>query len=90
MMRHMFMEKGPWFRAKRYGYGAGLPFKWQGWALLGVYALALVPLVLISKQDGLAPKIIGFALILFVTGILLVIVRSRTEGAWKWRGDYGA
>ena len=89
-MLHLFMEKGPWFRAKKFGYGAGLPFKWQGWALLGVYALALVPLVLISKQAGLAPKIMGLALILLITAILLVIVRNRTEGGWKSRGDYGA
>lgn len=89
-MLHMFLEKGPWFRAKKLGYGAGLPFKWQGWALLGVYALALMPLVLISKQDGAVPTIVSVVLILFVTAILLVIVRDRTEGGWKSRGDYGA
>lgn len=89
-MLHIFLEKGPWFRAKKLGFGAGLPFKWQGWVVLGVYGLALVPLVLISKQDGLALKIIGLALILFVTAILLVIVGNRTVGGWKWRGDYGA
>ena len=33
-MMHLFLDKGPWFRAKRYGYGAGLPFKWQGWVLM--------------------------------------------------------
>jgi hypothetical protein len=89
-MLHVFLEKGPWFRAKKFGYGAGLPFKWQGWVLLGVYALALVPLVLISKQDGAVPKIVSMALILVVTAILLVTVRKRTEGGWKWRGDFGA
>ena len=89
-MLHIFLEKGPWFRAKKLGYGAGLPFKWQGWVVLGAYTVALVPLVLISKQDGAAPKIIGLALILFITAILLLIVRNRTEGGWKSRGDYGA
>ena len=89
-MLHIFLEKGPWFRAKKLGYGAGLPFKWQGWVVLVAYTVALVPLVLISKQDGAAPKIIGLALILFITAILLLIVRNRTEGGWKSRGDYGA
>ncbi len=89
-MLHMFLENGPWFRAKKLGYGAGLPFKWQGWVVLGVYALTIVPLVLISKQDGAFPKIVSAALILFVTATLLVIVRKRTEGGWKWRGDFGA
>lgn len=89
-MLHLFLEKSPWFRAKKLGYGAGLPFKWQGWVLLGAYALALVLLVLISKQDGAVPKIVSVALILFVTAIFLLIVRNKTEGGWKSRGDYGA
>ena len=41
-MLHLFLEKGPWFRAKRFGYGAGLPFKWQGWVVLLLYVLAMV------------------------------------------------
>jgi uncharacterized membrane protein len=89
-MLHLFLEKGPWFRAKRFGYGAGLPFKWQGWAVLGVYTLTLIGLIAISNQDGVAPKIFALVLIPIATVILLVIVRKRTEGGWKWRGDFGA
>ena len=89
-MLHMFLEKGPWFRAKKYGYGAGFPIKWQGWAVLGLYTSALAGIGLWSKQDGAVPKIVAFALMLVVTAILLGIVRKRTEGGWKWRGDYGA
>jgi hypothetical protein len=81
MMLHHFMDKGPWFRAKRFGYGAGLPFKWQGWVLLlshmGVIIgtallldaqpMFMVPLVLVM---GLAP---------------MPLYAARTEGGWKWR-----
>jgi hypothetical protein len=90
IMLHMFLEKGPWFRAKKYGYGAGFPIKWQGWAVLGLYTSALAGIGLWSKQDGAVPKIVALALMLVVTAILLGIVRKRTEGGWKWRGDYGA
>lgn len=89
-MLRFFQDEGPWFRAKKFGYGAGLPFKWQGWVVLGVYLLTWVPVGIISKQDGAASKIISVALILIATSILLVIVRKRTEGGWKWRGDFGA
>ena len=36
------MSDGPeWFAPKRYGYGAGLPISWQGWALtIGFVAVA--------------------------------------------------
>jgi hypothetical protein len=43
-MLHLFLGKEPWFRAKHFGYGAGLPFKWQGWVTLAVYLLAMVGL----------------------------------------------
>ncbi len=85
-MLHLFLDKGPWFRAKKLGYGAGPPFKWQGWALLGLYLLLLVsPAFLVSQETALSKvAVLGFMLV--VTAIFLVIVRKRTEGGWKWRG----
>jgi hypothetical protein len=82
---HIFMQKGPWFRAKRYGYGAGLPFKWQGWAVVALYALAVAGIGLLSNQDASLPKAAAFGLLLIVTGIFIAIVHNRTVGGWKWR-----
>jgi hypothetical protein len=87
MMLHLFLDKGPWFRAKKYGYGAGLPFKWQGWALLGLYLLAIVSPAFLVRQEAALSKITVVGFMLAVTTIFLVIVRKRTEGGWKWRGD---
>ena len=76
------MSEGPeWFAPKRYGYGAGLPISWQGWALtLGFVALACAlagllkdqPLRLIALE---APLAIAFA----------VICARTTRGGWRWR-----
>lgn len=85
-MLHLFLEEGPWFRAKRFGYGAGPPFKWQGWVVLGLYVLAMTGLGLLADNDKAIPTFVTVALMLIVTGIFLVIVRKRTEGGWKWRG----
>ena len=85
-MLHLFLEKSPWFRAKRFGYGAGLPFKWQGWVTLAVYLLAMTGLGLLADNDKAIPTFVTVALMLIVTGIFLVIVRNHTEGGWKWRG----
>ena len=30
-------DEPEWFAHKRYGYGAGLPISWQGWALTIAY-----------------------------------------------------
>lgn len=85
-MLNLFLEKGPWFRAKRIGYGAGLPFKWQGWVTLAVYLLAMTGLALLVDNDEAIPTILTVAFMLVLTGIFLVIVRNHTEGGWKWRG----
>jgi hypothetical protein len=89
-MPYLFTQKEPWFRAKKFGYGAGLPFKWQGWALLGIYTVALVAILALTQQEGAIAKIAGLLLVVVVTSVGLVIVRQRTEGGWKWRGDFGA
>jgi NhaP-type Na+/H+ or K+/H+ antiporter len=77
-------DRPEWFAPKRYGYGAGLPISWQGWALtIGFISLACVlaftmsnrPLQLIAV---LAPFVIGFS----------VICARTTRGGWRWRwGD---
>ena len=85
-MLHLFLEEGPWFRAKRFGYGTGLPFKWQGWVVLGFYALAMTGLGLLADNDKAIPTFVTVALMLIVTGIFTIIVRNHTEGGWKWRG----
>ena len=85
-MLHRFLEKGPWFRAKKFGNGAGLPFKWQGWVTLAVYLLAMTGLGLLADNDKAIPTFVTVALMLIITGIFTIIVRNHTEGGWKWRG----
>ena len=65
----------PWFAAKRYGYGAGLPIAWQGWALLAGLGELLVP----------AQTALFILLVAFATGLLIWISARRTRGGWRWR-----
>lgn len=78
-MLHIFRRKGPWFRAKRYGYGAGLPFKWQGWAAIALYIFALAGIGLLSKQDTSFPRALAITVFLIVTGLFVMIVLRSTE-----------
>jgi hypothetical protein len=80
-MLHAFMNTGPWFRAKRFGYGAGLPFKWQGWVLL-LSHMALVIGVVVFVQDK--PTVFT-PLVLVIALVPMPIYAARTEGGWKWR-----
>lgn len=83
-MLHYFFEQGPWFRAKRIGYGAGLPFKWQGWVFMLLHMA-----VMIGIGAGLADRpVVMLTLILIVAFAPMPIYAARTEGGWKWRnGD---
>jgi len=73
-----------WFAAKRYGYGAGLPISWQGWALTLAYvAIAGVALVFFRERP-----VALIAVLVPVTALLVVISARTTRGGWRWRwGD---
>lgn len=70
-----------WFAPKRYGYGAGLPIAWQGWAVLACFIAILVATGLVlGEEPGLAATIIFPAIALFIA-----ICAKTTRGGWHWR-----
>ena len=75
-------ERQPWFAAKRFGYGAGLPIAWQGWAILIGY-LVVVVLLASTAPAELSP--IRLVAILALTGAFLAIAARRTGGGWRRR-----
>lgn len=79
------MSDGPeWFAPKRYGYGAGLPISWQGWAVTLGYAALLSGAALLFKDRP--PQLL--AAVIPLTLALVVICARTTRGGWRWRwGD---
>jgi len=70
-----------WFAPKRYGYGAGLPISWQGWAV----AIGFVVLVTgLSLKFATRPLQL-FAALVPITVAFLVICARTTRGGWRWR-----
>ena len=76
------MSDGPeWFAPKRYGYGAGPPISWQGWALtLGFIAGTMA--VCLRFHDN---KVKLFAVLAPFLVAFLVICARTTRGGWRWR-----
>ena len=69
----------PWFRVKRYGYGASLPIAWQGWLLMVGYVVA-------SLLSALwLPWWAFLAVMAVMTPALLLVARRRSVGEWRWR-----
>ncbi len=80
------MDDGrPWFAQKRYGYGAGLPIAWQGWAVLGAWLLALLTGIGLAAWDEDVGLIAGLALIVPATAALIYASAIKTRGGWRWR-----
>ena len=71
-----------WFLAKRYGYGWGLPARWQGWIVLAIYCFTLLFAGLALAESR--PR--QFAACLFISTVLLVAVcvwKGETP-RWRW------
>lgn len=71
-----------WFEPKRFGYGAGLPVAWQGWALLvAFFAVLGAAGVLLMPRHPLAFVAIA---VIAATGLTTVAAR-HTRGGFRWR-----
>ena len=78
------MSSGPeWFAPKRYGYGAGLPISWQGWALTIGFLAVVIGLG--ATLDELRNPVLALGLIVPVTVLFIVICARTTRGGWRWR-----
>jgi hypothetical protein len=74
-------EDPEWFAPKRYGYGAGVPISWQGWAV----TLAYVAVVGASAFRYRETPFVFVAILVPVTAAFLVIAARTTRGGWRWR-----
>lgn len=78
-------DDGAWFAPKRFGYGAGLPIAWQGWALLAGYIVVmLAPTPLLEWDPNLGTGIAA-AIWIFATALVLVVAKRKTRGGWRLR-----
>jgi hypothetical protein len=84
-MLHLLFDPKPWFAERRFGYGAGVPIAWQGWALLLSYFAALTGLAVLAERTRGEALIGVTAGMLLLTTVLLVIAKARTRGGWRWR-----
>lgn len=73
-----------WFPVKRYGWGWGLPVRWQGWAVFVAYLAFLYAGIHYFQQRREA---LGLSLyIVALTAVLVVVVAIKGERpvGWRW------
>ena len=72
-----------WFPAKRYGWGWGLPVRWQGWLVLAVYfGLFFAGIYYFEPRQAVAGFFIYVAIL---TAALIAIIALKGEGPLRWR-----
>lgn len=80
------MPKQPyWFPAKRYGWGWGLPTCWQGWAVMGVYAVLVVTAVFSLHPEREPLKFIAAVAGLTIALVAVCWIKGEPP-RWRW-GD---
>jgi len=82
----MLDEKKYWFRAKRYGWGWGLPTGWQGWSVYLIYfALVLYSLTAMRSHHSRYQTIQSLLFVGALSAALAVICWRKGEPArWRW------
>lgn len=71
-----------WFPAKRYGWGWGLPSRWQGWAvLIAFFALLLAGLAFFPPRS----ESIAYVVYVAVLSVVLVAICWITGEPPRWR-----
>ncbi len=76
-------ESKYWFPAKRYGWGWGLPYTWQGWLVLAAFLGLLVAGTVLLPPN----RVLGSYLIYTVVlGALLIGVcwLKGEPPRWRW------
>ena len=72
-----------WFAAKRYGYGWGLPARWQGWLVLCLY-LCLVLIGGLQLTPQRSPRFMAYVAVLTLLLIGICAWKGETP-KWRWR-----
>jgi hypothetical protein len=73
-----------WFAVKLYGWGWGVPVRWQGWVVLALYVASIyVGIRYFPPRDDVG----GFIWWLLISSAILVVIvawKGERPLAWRW------
>lgn len=75
----------PWFRVKRFGYGAGLPCSWEGWVAMAIYVALVAAVAIVGAPHVEGHPFAYFAAITAPTALFVFIAWRKSDGPWRWR-----
>lgn len=77
----------PWFIQKKYGYGWGLPARWQGWVVVVLYFVFILYLFvrIDTSSHSVSDTLLNFIPWVIVASVVLFFIARITSGKPKWR-----
>lgn len=73
-----------WFPAKSYGWGWGLPSRWQGWLVLVAYLAAVAGILYVVQETRFRVPYLVIATILL---LIIVVFKGEKPLRWRWGKD---
>lgn len=71
-----------WFPAKRYGWGWGLPARWEGWVVLVAWMVAVMALAPVVVRHGIVWL---YVFMVPMMAVLFAICYAKGEPPrWRW------
>ena len=77
-------EKNVWFRAKKYGWGWGLPCAWQGWVVLVTFVVLMTGgAFLLQPRSGRLGPWIAYCVFLATVVFIICLIKGE-KPRWRW------
>lgn len=76
-------DKSPWFRAKRYGLGWGLPLTWQGWTVFATY-FSLLAFGIFNMYHPIVAIPFSHFLVVITAALVAVCYMKGEKARWRW------
>ena len=73
-----------WFPAKSYGWGWGLPSRWQGWLVLVVYLAAVAGILYLVPETRFR---VPYLVIATIWLLVIVVFKGEKPLRWRWGKD---
>ena len=80
----MTTEPKYWFRARRFGWGWGLPLTWQGWLTFFIYLAFAILAMVFLPSERYGARFFG-AVLIAITLLLVAVCWLKGEPLrWRW------
>lgn len=73
-----------WFAVKLYGWGWGIPVRWQGWVVLALYFGSLYAAIRYMRPQNDPGGFIWWLLISSAILVIIVAWKGERPLAWRW------